>query len=105
MNAELTTRAMAAQNGDVAVPDTSQPVSINIPVAKRDLRSFPHTRCDLLHARSHTLGHDWRVLGRRLAPDDWTRYILDPGPFGHPALWSARGPYFRLPDTLHDIWP
>src|SRR5271157_3604234 len=72
---------------------------------KSDLRYFPHTRCDLVHARGHNLGHDWSVLGRRLAPVHWTRYILDPGPFGYPALWSAWGPYFRFLDTFHDIWP
>ncbi len=29
---------------------------------KRDLRHSPHTRCDMVHARRHNLGHDWRVL-------------------------------------------
>jgi hypothetical protein len=32
--AELITRAVAAQNSDLAVPDASQPVSINISEAK-----------------------------------------------------------------------
>src|SRR5580700_5972230 len=85
---------------------TRQPASFHRhSSAKSDLRHCPHTRCDLVHARGHNLGHDWRVLGRRLAPDDWTRYILDPSPFGYPALWSVGGPHFGFPDTFDYLWP
>ena len=105
MNAELTTRAVAAQNGDVAVPDTSQPVSINISEAKGTSATFRIPAaiwCMLVAITSDMIGAYWDVAWHQT---DWTRYILDPGPFGYPALCSAWGPYFRFLDTFHDVWP
>ena len=64
MNAELTTRAVAAQNGDVAVPDTSLPVSINIPEAKATSATFRIPAviwCMLVAITSDMIGGYWDV--------------------------------------------
>src|SRR5579871_1058804 len=83
---------------------THEPASVDQhPGGTSDHRYFPHSLSDLVHARGHNLGHDWSLLGRLLAPDDRPRFILDPGPFGHSALWSTGGPYFRFLSTFHDI--
>ena len=77
MNAELTTRAVAAQNGDVAVPDTSQPVSINIPVAKVTSATFRIPAaiwCMLVAITSDMIGAYWDVAWHQTIGRDtfWT---------------------------------
>jgi hypothetical protein len=77
MNAELTTRAVAAQNGDVAVPDTSLPVSINVPVAKGTSATFriPATIwCMLVAITSDIIGAYWDVAWHQTIGRDtfWT---------------------------------
>src|SRR5580704_5831698 len=64
MNAELTTRAVAAQNGDVAGAHTSQPVSIKIPEAKGSsatLRIPAVIWCMLVAIPSEMIGAYWGV--------------------------------------------
>ena len=64
MNAELTTRAVAAQNGGVCVPDTSQPVSINISEAKGISATFRIPAviwCMLVAITSDMIGAYWDV--------------------------------------------
>ena len=104
MNAELTTRAVVAQNGDVAVPDTSQPVSINIPEAKWTSATFRIPAaiwCMLVAITSDMIG----VYGRCLGRDDWGCDTFWIRPFGYPARCSAWGPYFRFLDPFHDVSP
>ena len=64
MNAELTTRAVTAQNGGISVPDASQPVSINIPAAKVTSRTFRIPAviwCMLVAITSDMIGGYWDV--------------------------------------------
>jgi hypothetical protein len=64
MNAELTTRGAAAQNGDVAVPGTSLPVSINISEAKGTSGTFRIPAviwCMLVAITSDMIGAYWDV--------------------------------------------
>jgi hypothetical protein len=64
MNAELTTRAVVVQNGGVAVPDTGQPVSIDIPVAKVTSGTFRIPAaiwCMLVAITSDMIGAYWDV--------------------------------------------
>ena len=64
MNAELITRAVTAQNGGVSVPDTCQPVSINIPEAKETsatLRIPAVIWCMLVAITSDMIGAYWDV--------------------------------------------
>ena len=64
MNAELTTRAVVAQNGGVAVPDTSQPVSLNIPAPKVTSGTFRISAaiwCMLVAITSDMIGAYWDV--------------------------------------------
>jgi hypothetical protein len=77
MNAELTTRAVAAQNGGVAVPDTSQPVSINIPVARVTSGSLhipAAVWCMLVAITSDMIGGYWDVAWHQTIGRDtfWT---------------------------------
>src|ERR1700730_18312825 len=77
MNAELTTRAVASQNGDAAVPDTSQPGSINIPVAivtSATLRIPAAIWCMLVAITSDMLGGYWDVAWHQSIGRDtfWT---------------------------------
>jgi hypothetical protein len=77
MNAELTTRAVAAQNGDVAVPDTSLPVSINIPEAKAASATFRIPAviwCMLVAITSDMIGGYWDVAWHQSIGRDtfWT---------------------------------
>ena len=77
MNAELTTRAVAAQNGDVAVPDTSQPVSINIPAARVISGTFRIPAaiwCMLVAITSDMIGAYWDVAWHQSIGRDtfWT---------------------------------
>ena len=77
MNAELTTRAVAAQNGDVAVPDTSQPVSINTPVPKAIPATFRIPAaiwCMLVAITSDMIGAYWDVAWHQTIGRDtfWT---------------------------------
>ena len=77
MNAELTTRAVVAQNGDVAVPDTSQPVSINIPEAKWTSATFRIPAaiwCMLVAITSDIIGAYWDVAWHQTIGRDtfWT---------------------------------
>ena len=77
MNAELTTRAVAAQNGEDAVPDTSQPVSINIPVAKVTSGTFRIPAaiwCMLVAITSDMIGAYWDVAWHQTIGRDtfWT---------------------------------
>ena len=77
MNAELTTRAVAAQNGDVAVPDTSLPVSINIPEAKATSAPFRIPAviwCLLVAITSDMIGAYWDVAWHQTIGRDtfWT---------------------------------
>jgi hypothetical protein len=77
MNAELTTRAVAAQNGGVAVPDTSQPVSINIPVPKATSATFRIPAaiwCMLVAITSDMIGGYWDVAWHQTIGRDtfWT---------------------------------
>jgi hypothetical protein len=64
MNAELTTWAVAAQSGGVAVPDASQPVSINIPAARVTSATFRIPAaiwCMLVAITSDMIGAYWDV--------------------------------------------
>jgi hypothetical protein len=64
MNAELTTRAVTTQNRDVAVPDTSQPGSINTPVATVTSGPFyipAAIWCMLVAITSDMIGGYWDV--------------------------------------------
>jgi hypothetical protein len=77
MNAELTTRAVAAQSGDVAVPDISQPVSINSPVAKVTSGTFRIPAaiwCMLVAITSDMIGGYWDVAWHQSIGRDtfWT---------------------------------
>jgi hypothetical protein len=77
MNAELTMRAVAAQNRDVAVPDTSQPVSINIPVARVTSGTFripASIWCMLVAITSEMIGAYWDVAWHQTIGRDtfWT---------------------------------
>src|ERR1700719_1675604 len=77
MNAELTTRAVAAQSGDVAVPDISQPVSINTPVAKVTSDTFRIPAaiwCMLVAITSDMIGGYWDVAWHQTIGRDtfWT---------------------------------
>jgi hypothetical protein len=77
MNAELTTGAMAAQNGGVAVPATSQPVSINIPVARVTSGTFRIPAaiwCMLVAITSDMIGGYWDVAWHQTIGRDtfWT---------------------------------
>src|SRR5580704_5042269 len=102
MNAELTTRAVAAQNGDVAGPHTSQPVSINIPGTKGISATFRIPAaiwCMLVAITSDMIGAYWDVAWHQTIGRDtfWTR------PIWLSALWSVGGSYFRFLDPFHDI--
>jgi hypothetical protein len=77
MNAELTTRAVAAQNVCVSVPDTSQPVSINIPAPRVTSRSFlipAAIWCMLVAITSDMIGAYWDVAWHQSIGRDtfWT---------------------------------
>ena len=77
MNAELTTRAVAAQNGDVAVPDTSLPVSINTSDAKgvsATLRIPAAIWCMVVAITSDMIGGYWDVAWHQTIGRDtfWT---------------------------------
>jgi hypothetical protein len=77
MNAELITRAVAAQNGDVAVPDASQPVSINISEAKGISATFRIPAviwCMLGAITSDMIGAYWDVAWHQTIGRDtfWT---------------------------------
>jgi hypothetical protein len=77
MNAELTTRAVAAQSGDVAVPDISQPVSINTPVARVTSGTFRIPAaiwCMLVAITSDMIGGYWDVAWHQSIGRDtfWT---------------------------------
>jgi hypothetical protein len=77
MNAELTTRAVVAQNGDVSVPDTSQPVSINISEAKGTSATFRIPApiwCMLVAITSDMIGAYWDVAWHQTIGRDtfWT---------------------------------
>jgi len=77
MNAELTTRAVAAQNGDVAGPHTSQPVSINIPGTKGISATFRIPAaiwCMLVAITSDMIGAYWDVAWHQTIGRDtfWT---------------------------------
>src|SRR5579863_1826126 len=77
MNAELTTRAVAAQNGGVAVPDSSQAVSIDIPVAGVTPATFPIPAaiwCMLVAITSDMIGAYWDVAWHQSVGRDtfWT---------------------------------
>jgi hypothetical protein len=77
MNAELTTRAVAAQSGGVAVPATSQPVSINIPLARvtsGTLRIPAAIWCMLVAISSDMIGGYWDVAWHQTIGRDtfWT---------------------------------
>ena len=64
MTAELTTPAVAAQNGDVSVPDFIQPVSINIPAARVTSGTFRISAaiwCMLVAITSDMIGAYWDV--------------------------------------------
>jgi len=77
MNAELTTRVVVAQNGDVAVPDTSLPVSINITQAKGTSATFRIPAviwCMLVAITSDMIGAYWDVAWHQSIGRDtfWT---------------------------------
>ena len=77
MNAELTTRAVAAQYGDVAVPDTSHPLSINILVARVTSGTFRIPAaiwCMLVAITSDMIGAYWDVAWHQSIGRDtfWT---------------------------------
>jgi hypothetical protein len=77
MNAELTTRSVAAQNGDDAVTGTSQPVSINIPAARVTPATFPIPAaiwCMLVAITSDMIGAFWDVSWHQTIGRDtfWT---------------------------------
>ena len=77
MNAELTTRAGAAQYGDIAVPDTSQPVSITIPTARVTSGTFRIPAaiwCMLVAITSDMIGGYWDVAWHQSIGRDtfWT---------------------------------
>jgi hypothetical protein len=77
MNAELTTRAVAAQNGDVSVPDTSQPVSIHIPLPKATSATFRIPAaiwCMLAAITSDMIGAYWDLAWHQTIGRDtfWT---------------------------------
>src|SRR5579863_10489564 len=76
MNAELTTRAVAAQYGDVAVPDAGQPVP-NIPterVTSASLRIPAAIWCMLVAITSDMIGAYWDVAWHQSIGRDtfWT---------------------------------
>jgi hypothetical protein len=77
MNAELTTRVVAAQYGDVAVPETSPPVSIDIPVGKvtSGISVIPAAIwCMLVAITSDMIGGYWDVAWHQSIGRDtfWT---------------------------------
>jgi hypothetical protein len=77
MNAELTTRALATQNGGVFVPDTSQPVSNNIPAARVTSGTFRLPAaiwCMLVAITSDMIGAYWDVAWHQSVGRDtfWT---------------------------------
>src|ERR1700758_3874966 len=77
MNAELTTRAVAAQNCGVFVPDTSQTVSVNIPVARVSsgtCRIPAAIWCMLVAITSDMIGAYWDVAWHQSVGRDtfWT---------------------------------
>ena len=77
MNAELTTRAVAVQNGGVAVPDSSQAVSIDIPVAGVAPATFripAAIGCMLVAITSDMIGAYWDVAWHQSIGRDtfWT---------------------------------
>jgi hypothetical protein len=77
MNAELTTSAVVAQNVDVAGPDTSQPVSINIPVPAATAAIFRIPAaiwCMLVAITSDMIGAYWDVAWHQSIGRDtfWT---------------------------------
>src|ERR1700756_2204301 len=77
MNAELTTRSVGAQNVDVAVSHTSQPVSINIPVARVTTGTFRIPSpiwCMLVAITSDMIGAYWDVSWHQTIGRDsfWT---------------------------------
>ncbi len=105
MNAELTTRAVAAQNGDLAVPDTSQPVSINISEAKGTSSTFRIPAviwCMLVAITSDMIGAYWDVAWHQTIGRDtfWT-----PAHLAIQLCAVLGGSYFRFLDTFHDVWP
>jgi hypothetical protein len=77
MNAELITRAVTAQNGGVTVPDTSLPVSLNIPAAKVTSATFRIPAviwCMLVAITSDMIGAYWDVAWHQTIGRDtfWT---------------------------------
>ena len=77
MNAELTMRALLAQNDGVAVPDTSPPVSINIPLPKATSATFRIPAaiwCMLVAISSDMIGAYWDVAWHQTIGRDtfWT---------------------------------
>jgi hypothetical protein len=77
MNAELTTRVVVAQNGDVAVPGTSLPVSINITQPKGTSATFRIPAviwCMLVAITSDMIGAYWDVAWHQSIGRDtfWT---------------------------------
>jgi hypothetical protein len=77
MNAELTTRAVMAQNGDVVAPGTRQPVSINTPVARVTSGTFRIPAaiwCMLVATTSDMIGGYWDVAWHQTIGRDtfWT---------------------------------
>jgi hypothetical protein len=77
MNAELTTRVVVAQTGDVAGPHASQPVSIDIPVPKATSATFRIPAaiwCMLVAITSDMIGGYWDVAWHQSIGRDtfWT---------------------------------
>jgi hypothetical protein len=77
MNAELTTRVVVAQTGDVAGRHTSQPVSIDIPVPKATSATFRIPAaiwCMLVAITSDMIGGYWDVAWHQSIGRDtfWT---------------------------------
>jgi hypothetical protein len=77
MNAELTTRGVAAQNGDIAGPLSRQPVSIDIPLPKATSGTFRIPAaiwCLLVAITSDMIGGYWDVAWHQSIGRDtfWT---------------------------------
>src|SRR5580704_11707211 len=77
MNAELTTRVVVAQNGDVAGPHTSQQVSIDIPMPQATSATFRISAaiwCMLVAITADMIGGYWDVAWHQSIGRDtfWT---------------------------------